>query len=66
MKNWKWQQWTGFGIIVAAVLTLVVLHFVQPEVSYAFTEAMTAGGVVVGGIGGYLLKAKNIIKEDKK
>ena len=67
MKNWNWKQWTGFGIIVAALLTLVVLHFVQPQVSYAFTEAMTFGGVVVGFFSGYLLKKNNIInKPDKK
>ena len=65
MSKFTWQQWTAIGILAAAVITLVVLHFVQPEVSYAFTEAMTAGGVIVGGVVGYMLKEKNIIKKDK-
>ena len=65
MRKFTWQQWTAIGILVAVVITGVVLHFVQPTVSYAFTEAMTAGGVVVGCIAGYLLKAKNIINSEK-
>lgn len=64
MKKLTWQQWTAIGILVAVVITGVVLHFVQPIVSYAFTEAMTAGGVVVGTVAGYLLKAKNIINSE--
>lgn len=64
MKKLTWQQWTAIGILVAVIITGVVLHFVQPIVSYAFTEAMTAGGVVVGTVAGYLLKAKNIIKTE--
>lgn len=58
MRNWKWYQWVGFALVAAAVVALVVLHFVQPEVSYALTEAMTAGGVVVGFVGGFLLGRK--------
>lgn len=65
MKKLTWQQWTAIGILAAVVITGVVLHFTQPSVSYAFTEAMVAGGFVAGGIAGYLLKAKNIIKTEK-
>jgi hypothetical protein len=58
MKNWNWKQWTAFGLTVAVIIAGVVLHFVQPQVSYAFTEAMTAGGFVLGGVAGYMF-AKN-------
>jgi len=61
MKKLSWQQWVGIGLLAAVVITGVVLHFVQPQVSYAFTEAMTAGGVAVGVLTGWMLKAKNII-----
>ena len=63
MKKLTWQQWTAIGITAAVVITGVVLHFVQPQVSYAFTEAMTLGGFVLGGVAGYLLKKKNIVNE---
>ena len=66
MKNWTWKQWTALGLIAAVVITLVVLHFVQPTVSYAFTEVMTAGGVAVGVLIGYLLKKNNIINKTNK
>lgn len=56
MKNWTWKQWTAFGLTVAVIIAGIVLHFVQPQVSYAFTEAMTAGGFVLGGIAGYMFK----------
>ena len=58
MKNWNWKQWTAFGLTVTVIIAGVVLHFVQPQVSYAFTEAMTAGGFVLGGVAGYMF-AKN-------
>jgi hypothetical protein len=66
MKKLNWKQWTAIGITVAVVVTGVVLHFVQPNVTYAFAEAMTAAGFVVGGVVGYLLKDKNIVKTDDK
>lgn len=56
MKNWNWKQWAAFGVIIASIIALVVLHFKQPEVSYAFTEAMTAGGLAVGFLGGFFIK----------
>lgn len=60
MKNWTWKQWTALGIIAAVVIAAVVLHFVQPVISYALAEAMTLGGFVLGGISGYLIKGKTI------
>lgn len=56
MKTLNWKQWTAIGITAAVVITGLVLHFVQPVVSYAFTEAMTLGGFLIGGVTGYLLK----------
>ena len=61
MKKLNWKQWTAVGITAAVVVAGVVLHFVQPEVSYAFLEAVAAGSFVVGGAVGLLLKSKNII-----
>lgn len=55
MKNWTWKQWTAVGIIAAVVIAAVVLHFVQPVISYALAEAMTLGGFVLGGVSGYLI-----------
>lgn len=66
MKNLTWQQWVAIALLAAVIITLIVLHFVQPNVSYAFTEAMAGAGVIVGGVIGYLLKAKNIIKGGKE
>ena len=64
MKNWNWKQWTGFGLICAVVIAFIVLHLVQPVVSYAFCECLAAGTFVIGAVAGYLLKDKNIIKTD--
>lgn len=66
MKKFTWQQWVAIGLLAAVIITLIVLHFVQPSVSYAFTELMTGTGLVVGGVIGYLLKAKNIVKTVKE
>ena len=58
MKNWTWKQWTALGIVAAAVITGAVLHFVQPTVSYALTEAIGAGLFVLGGTTVYLYMRK--------
>ena len=63
MKNLTWKQWTAFGIIIAIIITLLILHFVQPEVSYAFLEIATICAFIIGIVTGYLLKKTNIIKE---
>ena len=65
MKNWNWQQWTAIGIIAAVIIAAVVLHLVQPQVSYAFFEIGALVMFVVGVLTGYLLKKKNIVNEVK-
>ena len=59
MKNLTWQQWTAIGVVTAFIIAAIVLHFVQPKVSYAFTEAASALTFVVGGVAGYLFAKKN-------
>ena len=55
MKNWTWKQWTALGITLALIIVFVVLHLVQPQVSYAWLEAMCAGTFVLGGVSGFLI-----------
>lgn len=57
MRNWNWKQWTGFGVAAATLVTFVVLHLVQPQVSYAWTEVMCAGTFILGGVAGFLLRS---------
>jgi putative flippase GtrA len=56
MKNWNWKQWTAFGIVVALLITIVVLHLVQPQITYSFAEVMTFIGTAAGFVAGYLFK----------
>ena len=56
MKNWSWKQWTAFGIVIALLITMVVLHLVQPQITYSFAELMTFIGAVAGFAAGYLFK----------
>lgn len=60
MKNWTWKQWTALGIIVAVIITIIVLHLVQPVISYAFAEIMTIIGFGLGCLTGYMFKGKTI------
>ena len=56
MKNWTWKQWTSLGLVVVIFITCLVLHLVQPQVTYSFAELMTFVGAVVGFVAGYLFK----------
>ena len=49
MKNWNWKQWTAFGVVVAVIIAAFVCHLVQPEVTYAWLEMVSAGTFVLGG-----------------
>ena len=66
MKNLTWQQWTAIGIIVAVIIAAVVLHLVQPQVSYSFFEIGAVVMFALGVVTGYLLKKKNVINEEAK
>lgn len=60
--EWKnWKLWVVVAIIAAVVIAAVVCHLVQPQVSYAWLEVVSAftfiiGGVCVGLICNYLAK----------
>lgn len=59
LKNWKF--WLVFGIVAAIIIAAVVCHLVQPKVTYAWLEVVSAftfvlGGVVGGLIANYLTK----------
>ena len=62
MKKLTWQQWTAIGIIAAVIIAAIVLHLVQPQVSYAFFEIGAVVTFALGVVVGYLLK-KNIVNE---
>jgi len=51
----NWKKWVGIGVAAAVVICGIVLHLVQPTVSFAWTELMCAGTFVGGGVAGYLL-----------
>ena len=63
MKNWNWKQWTAFGLVVAVIIVGVILHLVQPEVSYALLEMVSGGTFVLGGFATWLfMKGKTPIQ----
>lgn len=60
---WKsWKFWTLFGIIAALVIAAVVLHLVQPKVTYAWLEIVSAVTFVLGCVAGVILHMKWIEK----
>ena len=61
IKNVTVAQWVAIALIIAVVIAAIVLHFVQPTVSYAFFEAGALVLFALGVVTGYLLKKKNII-----
>ncbi len=64
----NWMKWVGIGIAAAIVITGIVLHILQPTISFAWTELFCAGSFVGGGLAGYFLgkyfeRKKTITKE---
>jgi hypothetical protein len=55
MKNWTWKKWTALSIISASVIGFGICHLVQPNVSYAWLEIVSACTFILGGIAGYLI-----------
>jgi fucose permease len=66
MKNWTWKQWTALGVIAAVVIAAVVCHLVQPEVTYAWLEIVSAATFALGIGVGVLLCNGNIVKKNEK
>ena len=66
MKKLSWQQWTGIGLLIAFVVCVVVLHLVQPQVSFAFTEIISVVTFVGGLVIGYLFNKKKDTTTDKQ
>ena len=58
-KNWNWKQWTAVGVTAAVVIAAVVCHLVQPTVTYAWLEMVSAGTFVLGAVAGYMFKKNN-------
>lgn len=50
----NWKKWVAVGIAAAIVITGIVMHLVQPTISYAWTELIAAGTFVGGAVAGYL------------
>ena len=50
----NWKKWTAIGVAAATVITGVVLHLIQPECSWAWTELIALGTFVAGGVAGWL------------
>jgi uncharacterized membrane protein YccC len=59
----NWKKWTVIGITAAVLIALVVLHFVQPEVSYAFFELGALVSYALGCVSGYLYKKYRVEKK---
>lgn len=58
-KSWKF--WLVVAIVAAIIIAAVVCHLVQPQVSYAWLEIVSAftfilGGIAGGFIGNYIAK----------
>ena len=66
MKDWTWKQWTALGVIAAVIIAAVVCHLVQPTVTYAWLEIVSAGTFVLGGVAGFLLGKSNVVKKTDK
>lgn len=59
-KSWKF--WTLFVIIAALVIAAVVLHLVQPKVTYAWIEIVSFVTFVLGCVAGVILHMKWVEK----
>lgn len=53
VKNWKF--WTVFGIVAAIIIAAVVCHLVQPKVTYAWLEIVSAFTFALGCAAGALV-----------
>ncbi len=64
MKKLNWKQWTAIAITIVVIISTVVCHFLQPEISYALMEAVSLITFILGYVVGNLFKIEK--KSDKK
>lgn len=62
LKSYKF--WLVVAIVAAIVIAAVVCHLVQPKVTYAWLEIVSAFTFVLGGVCGGLIA--NYILKNKK
>lgn len=62
MKNLTWKQWAAIGIILIIIVTAVICHFVQPQVTYTLFEIVTCVSFVLGTLTGYWIKKNDVVK----
>lgn len=55
LKGFNWRKWLVIGIIAAVVIAILVLHLVQPKITYAFAEVMSFLTFVAGGVAGWFI-----------
>lgn len=60
----NWKKWLAVGITAAVVITGIILHLVQPTISFAWTELICACTFVAGVAVGYLAKGHIVRKND--
>lgn len=64
MKKLNWKQWAAIAITIVVIISTVVCHFLQPEISYALMEAVSLITFILGYVVGNLFKIEK--KSDKK
>ena len=64
MKKLNWKQWTAIAITIVVIISTVVCHLLQPEISYALMEAVSLITFILGYVVGNLFKIEK--KSDKK
>lgn len=66
MKNLNWKQWTGIGVIAAVVIIFVIMHLVQPQLSYAWHECIYAISFILGAFASYMVCRKSPKASEKQ
>lgn len=61
----NWKKWTAIGVSAAVVIAIIVMHLVQPKITYAWAEVMCFVTFVAGAVVGYLAKGHIVKKADE-
>lgn len=62
MKNFSWQQWVAISLIIVVIITAIVLHLIQPNISFLFTDLIALLSFALGVLVDRLL----VKKKDKQ